>query len=77
MSVFLEMMAEDPIADPKTVASLAIMQADAFSSAYIAWGWKQAAPEVTRLRGCRACYGSGGKLKDPCKVCGGTGKVPK
>jgi len=32
-------------------------------------------PVVYRLKGCRACHGSGGKRSDPCKVCGGTGKV--
>ena len=28
-----------------------------------------------RTKGCRACYGSGGKANKPCKVCGGSGKV--
>ena len=25
--------------------------------------------------GCKYCYGSGGKLKQPCRKCGGTGKT--
>jgi len=32
-------------------------------------------PTTYRLKGCRACHGSGGKHSDPCKVCGGTGKI--
>ena len=25
--------------------------------------------------GCKSCYGSGGKRKQPCRKCGGTGKI--
>lgn len=32
-------------------------------------------PMVYKLKGCRACHGSGGKKTDPCKACNGTGKV--
>ncbi len=35
----------------------------------------QDAPTTYRLKGCRACFGSGGKVSDPCKACNGTGKV--
>jgi DnaJ-class molecular chaperone len=28
-------------------------------------------------KGCRACFGSGGKRADPCKICNGTGRVPR
>lgn len=36
---------------------------------------KSDAPVVRRMRGCKACYGSGGKSASPCRQCGGTGKV--
>ena len=29
-----------------------------------------------KTKGCKACFGSGGKVNAPCKVCHGTGKVP-
>ncbi len=31
--------------------------------------------EPAKHKGCRACYGSGGKADAPCKKCKGTGKV--
>ena len=27
------------------------------------------------MKGCPACFGSGGKVKTPCKKCGGKGRV--
>ena len=36
----------------------------------------QIMPEQPPMMGCRKCFGSGGK-KQSCKVCGGTGKVPR
>lgn len=32
-------------------------------------------PVTYRTKGCRACYGSGGKVGDPCRACNGSGKV--
>jgi DnaJ-class molecular chaperone len=53
-------------------AMMAITDADAFMSSY-----SKHAPQSNRSTvGCRACHGSGGKRAAPCKVCGGTGKVP-
>lgn len=31
--------------------------------------------ETGKAKGCRVCFGSGGKKDNPCKACGGTGKV--
>lgn len=33
-------------------------------------------PPKPKLKGCRACFGSGGKRLAPCDVCNGSGKVP-
>jgi hypothetical protein len=75
---FLEMMAENPSADPQTVAIVATSQADKFAAVYEQYGYKpvEQAPTGKKTKGCKACFGSGGKPIDPCKVCGGTGKVP-
>lgn len=80
---FLELMAITPSADPKTVAVVAISQADAFAQFYTQYGYKPAAPEAEstlgrrqKTKGCKACFGSGGKPIDPCKVCHGEGRVP-
>lgn len=78
---FLELMAAKPGADVDTVAIVAISQADAFARMYqkyavIAQAAQAGKDAALRVKGCRACHGSGGKAGDPCKVCGGTGKVP-
>lgn len=33
-------------------------------------------PPKPKLKGCRECFGSGGKRLAPCNVCNGSGKVP-
>lgn len=71
---FLEMLAQHPNGDVNGAAVLAIEQADAFVHAYRVLMPTQGAP-VAKLKGCRVCYGSGGKHGDPCKACAGTGKV--
>lgn len=73
---FLDLMAGNRSADPKAAAIMAIDQADKFMAAYVQYGPKNDAPAAAKLKGCKACHGSGGKRNDPCKVCGGTGKVP-
>lgn len=79
---FLELMAVNPAADVKTAAIVAIDQADKFAEAYGQYGYKPAelaavaTAATKKTKGCKACFGSGGKPVDPCKVCGGTGKVP-
>jgi hypothetical protein len=30
---------------------------------------------AAKTKGCRVCFGSGGKKSNPCVVCGGTGRV--
>lgn len=35
------------------------------------------AKQPSPLKGCPKCFGSGGKVADPCKNCNGTGKVAK
>jgi hypothetical protein len=75
---FLELMAENPAADPQAVAIVAIDQADKFAASYAQYGYKPAESGPVRAKktkGCKACFGSGGKVGSPCDVCGGTGKV--
>jgi hypothetical protein len=73
---FLELMAQNPNAEARGAAVQAIEQADEFIGAYRAIGAPDEVAAAKKLKGCRACYGSGGKPTDPCKVCHGTGKVP-
>lgn len=54
-------------------ATMAIADASAFFSAYAIWEQSTVKPKAI---GCRACYGSGGKRSNPCRVCRGTGKIP-
>ena len=70
---FLEMMAAHPDGEPRLAAIQAIEQADAFTAAYGSLAPVQLTP---KLKGCKACYGSGGKANQPCKACMGEGKVP-
>lgn len=75
---FHEILADAPMAGGvhqlvvlKDAAARAVMQAD-----YLILALGISAPaEAPKLRGCQACYGSGGKLDRPCRVCNGTGKV--
>ena len=67
---YLDLIAEGFDADAAALA--AIECADVFEAAY---SKRQESRNVSR--GCKACYGSGGKRNQPCKVCGGTGKVAK
>lgn len=32
-------------------------------------------PVTYKMKGCKKCFGSGGKLDNPCRVCRGSGKV--
>lgn len=73
---FLEMMANS-CSDAVTTAVIAIEQANEFTKAYENLG----IPEVVaiseaKFKGCKCCFGSGGKANNPCKTCYGTGKVP-
>jgi DnaJ-class molecular chaperone len=72
---FLELMAQSPDSDSKMAAVIAIEQANAFLSAYSAIGVQYSAP-AKKEKGCKACFGSGGKVGQPCNVCHGNGKVP-
>lgn len=75
---FLELMAEDPARNVTDAAQAAIQQADEFAAAYALIGYKAVDQQsnVVKFKGCRTCHGSGGKQLDPCRVCGGAGKVP-
>jgi DnaJ-class molecular chaperone len=73
--LFLEYMAQQP-GNAQEAARAAIEGADTFIEAYAKRGAvadEPAAPK--KLKGCKACFGSGGKVGMPCKVCAGTGKV--
>ena len=68
---FLDIMADKSV-PPVAAAVTAIQQADKFLMVYRQSG--QEFPE-RRQKGCRSCFGSGGKKDAPCKVCNGKGKV--
>jgi len=68
---FLDLMSAGTMTS-KAAADVATADANAFVRGY--------RPITTpasedRQKGCRACHGSGGKQNDPCRVCGGTGRV--
>ncbi len=69
---FLELMAAYPNGEPSQAAVTAIEQADSFVAAYRALR----DPTPAKLKGCKQCFGSGGKVGNPCRSCGGSGKVP-
>jgi DnaJ-class molecular chaperone len=68
---FLALMAAHPNGDPSQTAVFAIDQAGEFVEAYKVLS----AGEPVRLKGCKQCYGSGGKTGSPCRSCDGSGKV--
>jgi hypothetical protein len=74
---FLELMAADPQRSVSVASNIAISEADLFLTLYRAHGQTEAGTRVgtEKMRGCRDCYGSGGKVSKPCKACQGTGKV--
>lgn len=82
---FLELMVEDPKRDIGAAVDLAIMQANIFDEKYrqtsygyvpqaLAYG--EVVSQQKKMKGCKACFGSGGKVGMPCQICGGSGKVP-
>lgn len=72
---FLEMMAQDPGRNAANAAALAIAHADHFRDAYKAIAGDYAPAGDQKMKGCPACFGSGGKRDNRCKVCKGTGKI--
>lgn len=65
---------EEQLATPQEAVDRAIKEATVFTNAYAAWRRAEAA-ESAKFRGCKACFGSGGKKASPCAVCNGTGQV--
>lgn len=61
--------------DVEEMATSSLQYASMFYSKVHDSADKDATPVTYRVKGCRACYGSGGKASKPCKTCGGTGKV--
>lgn len=51
---------------------IATSDADIFVATYRPHGEVQSSG---RLKGCQACFGSGGSPRSPCKKCSGTGRV--
>lgn len=70
---FLELMAAHPNGEARMAALTAIEDAKAFTDAYTLIVYD--APATSKTKGCKACFGSGGKANSPCKACSGTGKV--
>ena len=74
--LFLEYMVQQP-GNAKEAALAAIEGADTFIEVYAARTPTLPFGElVKKQKGCGACFGSGGKIGQPCRVCGGSGKVP-
>jgi DnaJ-class molecular chaperone len=73
--LFLEYVIQQP-GSVKEAARAAIEGANIFIEEYAARTPISATVEHARMKGCRVCFGSGGKVGKPCKACGGTGKVP-
>jgi hypothetical protein len=72
--LYLEYMVQQP-GSAREAARAAIEGADIFVEEYAARTPDDPASKSKKLKGCRACYGSGGKIGVPCKVCKGVGKV--
>lgn len=56
----------------------ALNDADFFTVTYAAWRsaeQKAAKAHISQSKGCPDCFGSGGKKADPCKTCGGSGRI--
>ena len=73
---FLDIMASHQ-QDPAAAADTAIKQAEMFMSKLnLAEARNHPFAKTVALKGCPKCFGSGGKRNQPCKYCGGSGKVP-
>lgn len=66
---------EEQIATPQEAVDRAILEATVFTNAYASW-LRAEKTESVKFRGCKACFGSGGKRTNPCTVCNGTGQIP-
>ena len=73
---YLDMLANGT--PPQAAVEQAIDEATVFVLKYSAWAHEEriASRGFRKLKGCPACFGSGGKRDAPCRACGGTGKVP-
>jgi DnaJ-class molecular chaperone len=60
--------------DVEDMSVSALQMASMFYSKVV-FAKAESLPTVYRLKGCRACHGSGGKKTDPCTACNGTGKT--
>lgn len=73
---FLDLMATDREGEPHHWAQIAIIQADVFIEEYAKrTPILPAGTVVMKTKGCGVCFGSGGKANNPCKACGGSGRV--
>lgn len=76
---FLDILHRNPDMSSGNAAVLAVAGADALMKelqrvAHIST--ESITATATGLRkACKACYGSGGKILQPCEVCNGSGKV--
>lgn len=72
---FLDIMATVNGVNVKAAAVVATSQADEFMAVYRQYGPKDEQLAAPTKKGCPKCFGSGGKIGQPCKQCKGTGKV--
>jgi hypothetical protein len=78
-TLFIDMVNGNPGHSMNDVEEMAI---SSFQYASMFYSKASVAPEISddpapvKLKGCRACYGSGGKITKPCRQCGGSGKQP-
>lgn len=69
---FLDMCAQNKGIVIEVIAASAVKQADALVAAL---GAQAASLPRPVMKGCKSCFGSGGKTNQPCRDCKGTGKV--
>lgn len=77
--IFLDFVDGNPSLSEANYESLACKSVEVASAFYAAVvkmaELPQSLPAALKMKGCKACFGSGGKVGQPCKVCGGAGKV--
>jgi hypothetical protein len=76
-TLFIEMINGKPNLSMNDVDEMAISSLQYASMFYskVQDSVEKTVPVTYRLKGCKACFGSGGKHNSPCKACGGSGKV--
>lgn len=73
-TLFIDMVNGDSKLSMNDVEEIAL-SAHQYASMFYSKMNKAVSDGPIRSKGCPACYGSGGKISQPCKRCHGTGKI--